>query len=217
MIRNSPHRGTLPRTENLFSVCRMNLSPRPQRPRSLAVAVASLVVVVASGLVLAAGTAAPASAATPCWKTLIDDWFDDGKIAPTYPRECYVQAIQHLPTDVHTYSNAADEIRAAMLAAFKHNGNRTPPSPPPSASGGNEPNASPNTTPSGASAAPKAEEPKQGAIVRAIEWLGPSDAGAVPLPLLILAGVAFLLLAAAGGSLVNRRLQERRLPRPPQA
>ena len=65
--------------------------------------------------------------------------------------------------------------------------------------------------------APKAEEPKQGLILRAIEWLGPSDAGAVPLPLLILAGVAFLLLAAAGGSLVNRRLQERRLPPPPQA
>ena len=53
--------------------------------------------------------------------------------------------------------------------------------------------------------------------MRAIEWLGPSDAGAVPLPLLILAGVAFLLLAAAGGSLVNRRLQERRLPPPPRA
>ena len=53
-------------------------------------------------------------------------------------------------------------------------------------------------------------------ILRAVEWLGPSDAASVPLPLLILAGVAFLLLAAAGGSFVNRRLQERRLP-PPQA
>jgi hypothetical protein len=66
------------------------------------------------------------------------------------------------------------------------------------------------------SAAPNAEEPKRGLILKAIEWLGPSDAGAVPLPLLILAGVAFLLLAAAGGSLLNRRLQERRLPPPPQ-
>lgn len=195
----------------------MNLSPRPQRPRSLAVAVASFVVVIASGLVLAAGTAAPASASPPCWKTLTNDWFD-GKIDHTYPRECYIQAIQHLPTDVDTYSNAADDMRAAMLGAFKK-GSGTPPAPPPQTSSGgtDEQNASPSTTPSVTPAAPKAEEPKDGLILRAIEWLGPSDASAVPLPLLILAGVAFLLLAAAGGSLVNRRLQERRLPPPPQA
>jgi hypothetical protein len=217
MIRNSLQGGRLPRTEIFFSVCRMNLSPRPQRTRSLAVAVASLVVVVASGLVLAAGTAAPAAAATPCWKTLINDWFD-GKIDHTYPRECYTQAIQHLPRDIHTYSNAADEIRAAMLATFKKGGG-TPPAPPPqTSSGGNEQNASSGTTPSASAGAPNAQEPKQqGLILRAIEWLGPSDASAVPLPLLILAGVAFLLLAAAGGSLVNRRLHERRLPPPPQA
>ena len=98
-----------------------------------------------------------------------------------------------------------------MLAAFKKGGG-TPPAPPPqtSSGGGNEQNASSSSDPSATPAAPKAEEPKQGLILRAIEWLGPSDASAVPLPLLILAGVAFLLLAAAGGSLVNRRLQERR-------
>lgn len=148
---------------------------------------------------------------------MIDDWFD-GKIDHKYPRECYTQAIAHLPTDIHTYSNAADEIRAAMLAAFKHdgNGNGTPPGPTPQASSGGNGSTSPSTQ-SASPAAPKAEAPKDGLILRAIEWLGPSDAGAVPLPLLILAGVAFLLLAAAGGSLVNRRLQERRLPPPPQA
>ena len=214
MIRNSPHRGRLPRTESFFSVCRMKLSPRPQRPSSLAVVAASFVVVVASGLALAAGTAAPASASTPCSQSVINDWFDDGSVDQKYPKHCYTEAIQHLPRDIHTYSNAADDIRAAMLAAFKKGG-----STPPGQSGqtpGNTQNASGNNA-STSSGAPKAEEPKQGVIVRAIEWLGPSDAGAVPLPLLILAGVAFLLLAAAGGSLVNRRLQERRLPPPPQA
>ena len=197
----------------------MTVSPRPQRSRSLAFVAATLVVALASGLALAAGTAAPAAASTPCWKTLINDWFD-GTIDHRYPRECYTQAIQHLPRDVHTYSNAADEIRAAMLATFKHKGggNGTPPSsPPPQTSGGNGPSASSGANPSASSGAPKAEEPNRGLILRAIEWLGPSDAGAVPLPLLILAGVAFLLLAAAGGSLVNRRLHQRRLPPPPQA
>ena len=88
----------------------------------------------------------------------------------------------------------------------------TPSGTPPQTSGGNPQNASPgnNATPSASPAAPKADEPKQGVIVRAIEWLGPSDAGAVPLPLLILAGVAFLLLAAAGGSLVPRLRGPRR-------
>jgi hypothetical protein len=147
---------------------------------------------------------------------VINDWFDDGKVDQTYPKHCYTEAIQHLPRDIHTYSNAADDIRAAMLAAFKKGGG-TPTDGSTQASGGNSASANGNTTPSATPAAPKADEPKPGVIVRAIEWLGPSEAGAVPLPLLILAGVAFLLLAAAGGSLVNRRLQERRLPPPPQA
>lgn len=186
-----------------------------QRPRSLAVAAASLVVAIAAGFALSAATAAPASAGEPCSKQVIDDWFDDGTIDHTYAKHCYIEAIQHLPRDVHTYSNAADDIRAAMLAAFKKGGG-TPPAPPPQTSGNNDPSGS-NATPTATAAAPNAQEPKQdGLILRAIEWLGPSDAGAVPLPLLILAGVAFLLLAAAGGSILNRRLHERRLP-PPQA
>jgi hypothetical protein len=147
---------------------------------------------------------------------VIDDWFDDGTIDGTYPRHCYTEAIQALPRDVHTYSNAADDIHAAMLATFQHKGNGTPGPPSQTSGGGNGQNTSSSTT-SATAVAPKAEEPKKGLILKAIEWLGPSNAGAVPLPLLILAGVAFLLLAAAGGSLVNRRLQERRLPPPPRA
>jgi hypothetical protein len=215
MIRNTPRRGRLPRTEELVPRRRMTGSPRPQTRRTFAVLAASVVLAVASGLVLAAGTAAPASAAAPCWHTLINDWFD-GKIDNTYPRHCYTQAIDHLPRDVHTYSNAADEIRTAMLAMLQHKGNGTPPSGPTSQPSGSGGESTPTASASGTPTAPKAEEPKRGLILKAIEWLGPSDAGAVPLPLLILAGVAFLLLAAAGGSLLNRRLQERRLPPPPQ-
>jgi hypothetical protein len=186
----------------------MNPTPRLQSRRSLAVLAATLVVAVSAGLAISGGTAAPASAGTPCWRTLINDWFD-GKIDHVYPRHCYTQAIAHLPNDIQTYSNAADEIHAAMLAALRHdNGgnsgdNGTPGAP-----------ATVDRTPQ--SAAPASSEPdKKGVILRAIEWLGPSDAGAVPLPLLILAGVAFLLLALAGGSLLNRHLQTRRL-QPPQ-
>src|SRR5215471_14563551 len=97
----------------------MTQPPRRQSHRSLAAVAATFVIAVTTGLTLAAGTAAPASASTPCWKALINDWFD-GKIDHVYPRHCYTEAIAHLPTDVKTYSNAPDEIRRAMLAATAH-------------------------------------------------------------------------------------------------
>jgi hypothetical protein len=145
--------------------------------------------------------AAPATAAVPCWKALINDWYD-GHIDFTYPPACYTEAIQHLPQDVDTYSSAKDDIQRALLAVLRQ-GRGEPPTYDPN----NPTGSSPSSGSSGGS---------KGIIIRTIEWLGPSNAGSIPLPLLILGGVAFLLLAAAGGSFVNRRLQARRLP-PPQA
>ena len=189
----------------------MNQLPRTQSPRSLAAVALATLALVATGLVLTAGTAAPASAGTPCWRTLINDWFD-GKIDHVYPPACYTQAIAHLPRDIKTYSNAPDEIRAAMLAAISKNKSGGSGS---SGSGTPGSGATADRAPASATPPASSDPQKKGLILRAIEWLGPSDAGAVPLPLLILAGVAFLLLALAGGSLINRRLQERRLE-PPQ-
>jgi hypothetical protein len=50
--------------------------------------------------------------------------------------------------------------------------------------------------------------------------IGPTNADAVPLPLLILAGLAMLLLAAAAASLIAKRVQAKRarpatVPPPP--
>lgn len=61
--------------------------------------------------------------------------------------------------------------------------------------------------PPGGGASPK----KGGPVTRAIEWLGPSNAESIPLPLLVLAGIALLLLAAAAASFLARRIQARRL------
>src|SRR5436190_12607441 len=73
-----------------------------------------LLAVCALILGLAVG-AAPASAKgkPPCWKTLINDWYD-GRIDGTYPIHCYREALQHLPTDVDTYSSARDDIKQAL-------------------------------------------------------------------------------------------------------
>jgi hypothetical protein len=62
---------------------------------------------------------APASAApVPCWKKLLNDWYD-GKIDKIYPLPCYHEAIKHLPADVEVYSSAKDDILNALAAAAK--------------------------------------------------------------------------------------------------
>ena len=169
-------------------------------------AVKSLLVVTTAALAAAMalaipGTASAAGTATPCWKALINDWFD-GTIDHVYPQYCYQQALGHLPKDVQYYSDAKDAITKAMLAARR----------------GNDPiDYDPNDPTFGGSAGSGGgggDSGSKSVIYRALEWLGPSNAEAVPLPLLILAAVAFLLLAAAGGSVVSKRLQARRIPPP---
>ena len=64
------------------------------------------------GVLLLALTA-PSRAATPCWKALINDWYDTS-IDKTYPIRCYQQAIDHLPTDAQLYSSAKEDILRAM-------------------------------------------------------------------------------------------------------
>jgi hypothetical protein len=136
--------------------------------------------------------AAPASAGTPCWKLVIADWYADGRINGTYPIPCYEQAKQHLPPDVQAYADAADEIQRAMLDRLRHKDD-------PADNRSGKRSSAPLTF-----SGPK--EPPKGLISRLIDKIGPSNADSVPLPLLVLAGIAFLLLAAAGGSFVARRI-----------
>jgi hypothetical protein len=176
-------------------------------------AVKSLLLVACAGLVLTLGTAAHATAEVPCWQAVINDWYD-GQIDEKYSPACYTAALHHLPRDVTDYSSAREDIKRALLASIRQG------------PGGGQPTSSssapPNSNGSGSGSRSRSqtgssERSPKGAITRAIEWLGPSNAASVPLPLLVLAAVAFLLLAAAGGSFVNRRLQERRVPPAPRA
>jgi hypothetical protein len=151
--------------------------------------------------------AAPASAGTPCWKVVISDWYADGRIDGTYPISCYEQAIQNLPDDVRTYADAADEIQRAMLDRLRHGRDDS------GGSGGSNGSRTPLAFGQGGG-----DEPPKGAVSRLIDKIGPSNADSVPLPLLVLAGIAFLLLAAAAGSFVARRIQARRvMPAPAPA
>jgi hypothetical protein len=78
----------------------------------------TIATVIVSAAALAVGQAAPAEAAKPCWRQVLDDW-TNGTIQATYRASCYAEALQKLPTDVRLYSDASDEIRRAMLTVIR--------------------------------------------------------------------------------------------------
>jgi hypothetical protein len=177
-----------------------------QTPKRLAKAV------VLAALVALALTVGKASAAPPCWKQVINDWYD-GRIDKIYPKACYKQAIKHLPSDVEIYSNARSDIERALQAALVGK------LPPPNSSGGgtngggnnnNGGSSGTSTEPTGGEQA--GETPLTG---RLIDKLGPSKADSAPIPLLVLGGLALVLMAAGGSGVLWRRYQAKRLP-PPQ-
>ena len=173
--------------------------------------------------VVAAGVAAPdAAAAKPCWRQLINDWYD-GRIDKSYPINCYRQAIKNLPPDVETYSSAQEDFQRALSAAIRQNGGRAPTTVPPSDEGRSvDPSEDPGETdttsdlpptdPDGNDPTPSPEDEK--GVLDAFE---PANADSIPVPLLVLAGVAMLLLAAAAAGFIARRVQERRVPVAPVA
>jgi hypothetical protein len=193
------------------------------RPRLVAL------IVVAAAAVLLVPT--PASAAAPCWKRLINDWYD-GRIDQAYPVKCYRQAIKNLPEDVKAYSSAREDIRRALLAAFRAKGGGknggsgkggTPNVPGPNVLVKPERGPRANSGIAGEAVASGAKDPRDarggGPLGTLFDALAPGNADSVPLPLIVLAALAMLLLAAAGAGLVTRRFQARHAPAdaPPDA
>lgn len=154
----------------------------------------------------------------------MNDYFVHGKLTKTYPIECYKSAIKNLPGDIRGYSDARDVIESAMLAAIanrKHPGKKGGSLPaykrPPSGPGSGSSNGNGNGNGGGPSATPATATPPapgKSALSSLISKLGPKNASSVPLPLLILAGIALLLLAAAGSSVIAKKVQARRLAHP---
>jgi hypothetical protein len=189
---------------------------------------ALLVVVAAAGALVLAGTAA---AKEPCWKTLINDWYD-GRIDSVYPVECYRAALEHMPEDVAQYSSLGDDINRALQAAIASQGSNgggsggstgTPTS---DVKGETSSNSSTDTSTfyggptaerQGAVLASDGRDPGGGPVGQAIDSIGPGSADSVPVPLLVLAGLSMLLLALGAAGFVARRVQTRRAeagPRP---
>jgi hypothetical protein len=155
----------------------------------------------------------PAAAATPCWKALLNDWYD-GRIDGTYALHCYSDALKHLPADVQTYSSAHDDILRALQnakAELKKNGTKitattlVPPAaaPPTKTTGHGSTTTSSSTTTTRA----PGRKPPQGGLPSAVDKVNHSSPSSVPLPLIVLGALALLLIAAGGIGLIAKRRQ----------
>jgi hypothetical protein len=140
----------------------------------------------------------------------VNDWLAHGAVTNFYPIPCYTQAIQHLSAypDIKQYSSAIDDIHRALLAAIHEERGNGPGG---SLGGGGGPFAGGgggggnNTTGGGTAATHKS------ILSRLAADIGPGNAQSVPLPLLVLGGLAVLLLLTAGATWFARRMQARRV------
>ena len=155
---------------------------------------------------------------------MIDDWYDDGRVDGTYALHCYNDAIEILPADVKVYSSATEDIRRALQAARR--GEEAPPArtdPTPgddgdgeTGSGGTGGGGSGTGGPGTPEETPTVSGPTNGdGEGDGTEVAPPVDtesASSVPIPLLILAGLALLLVAGGSAGYIIRRVQARRAP-----
>jgi hypothetical protein len=185
-------------------------------------------VLLAALAVLVFGTAGPAAAkkAPPCWKTLINDWYD-GRIDGTYPIHCYREALQHLPTDVETYSSARDDIKQALQeritqshkpgggltggggAGGTSSGGGTSGGGGTSSGGGGTSQGGGGTSKSGGTSG--GSKNTSGPIGDVFNSTKPGSADSIPIPLIVLGAVALLLMVAGGAGFLARRMRTRRL------
>jgi hypothetical protein len=164
--------------------------------------------------VLVFASPAPAAAkksAPPCWKTLINDWYD-GRIDGIYPIHCYREALDHLPTDVDTYSSARDDIKQALqerITQSRGGGGGTSGS---AGTGGSGPSGGgAGTGGTGGSGTNGGGNSASGPIGDVFNAGKPGKADSVPIPLIVLGGVALLLMAAGAAGFMARRIRMRKL------
>lgn len=136
-----------------------------------------------------------------CADQVIGDWFDDGQVDKIYPLECYRQAIKNLPRDLLIYGNAEEEIGRAL--AFAKQGKSDP-----GGKGPTPPTTSTGKTGTGKTGTGKTGTGKTGTgttetSTQTTDTSGPSS---LPIPLLVLGGLAVLLLAAGSAGYLRRRL-----------
>ena len=123
----------------------------------------------------------------------LNDWVKSDRVPASYPLHCYHQAIAHVPNDLRQYSSIEEDILAARQQAARRNSRFL-------TGRGGSPDQSQN------------RDPQSGLYNQAIDSLSPTNADSMPLPLLILAGLSLILMAAGGAGLVTKRVKARKVP-----
>src|ERR687896_393990 len=172
-------------------------SPPPVRP----LAALAAVLLVVTGAALGVG-AAPAAAAKPCWERVMDDWVDNSRIDGVYSSSCLAETRRRVPEDLRTYTDIIDK-----LDAYRQGVTRTP----------QGVGAGTSRGPAGPTGGDRARAPqlepnvKDEGPISSVLGTGTTDANSIPLPLLVLAGLALMLMAAGGAGFAHRKLQARRV------
>jgi len=172
--------------------------------RTVLTALAAALAILVSVPAASAAPAATLKATKGCWLEVINDWLDNNKVDKIYAIPCYAQAIQQLNKypDVQNYSSAVEDIHRAELAAIHDRGS----------GGSNGGSKGGGVTPGGGQ--DKGGGGKGGGQTPIGDIFNkgkPADARSVPLPLIVLGGVALLLLLSAAGTWLARRVQARRM------
>ncbi|HUQ23146.1 MAG TPA: hypothetical protein VM049_09030 [Gaiellaceae bacterium] len=172
-------------------------------------------ILVLAGFAALVTVTAPAALAAPsCGRQVIDDWYDNGRVDGTYKLHCYDDAIEILPRDVRDYSSAKEDIQRALQNKLRNQPPppaRTDPSPDETST---DPAKTTSASPTSPDDDPPSAGPTAGPEVSPPAVGGGESASSVPVPLLILAGLALLLVAGGSAGYLVRRLQSRRLPPP---
>jgi hypothetical protein len=160
-----------------------------------------LALAVAIGAALGVAQPAQARSMSSCSKDLIHDWLVDGRVDKTYPVHCYREALKTVPEDQIVYGTLRDDLNRALQSAIRQHGGHVTGDTlvlpiGPSNGGGDGPNGNGATG--------------KGFFHWVAHALGPNTADSIPIPLLVLGGLAFTLMLAAGVSYVARRVQARR-------
>jgi hypothetical protein len=154
-------------------------------------------------LAVCASLPATADAKVPCRNQVFNDWEHDGQISSKYPVACYRDALKHIPATEQIYTSLEDDVRAALQGAIArlqgkkvapeigHKFSSKPGVPTLVNQQPRDERADPVSSPGGTNASSPLSA-------------GDSNSG-VPLPLLVLAGVALVLVASGAVGVVVRR------------
>ena len=166
----------------------------------------ALVVALAAVAVVLPGNA---HAGTPCRDRIYNQWYATGKISTSFPISCYRDALKHIPTDAQVYSNLDTSIQAALQAALRRSSGSGSARVPSAVGTGFENPGGPHQTKGARETRghdPAATRSHMRVIAQPVES---SSSSGLPLPIMVLGGVAAALAAAgaigAGVRYVRRR------------